>query len=345
LDHGAPKASHQWAGLLAAAVTLGGWSLTPVFVGSLTEHIDAWTSNGWRYGLAALTWMPLLAAARWRGRWPVGLMRRALVPAAINAVAQSCFTYGFYLIDPTLVIIALRLQIVAVAIGAAVMFPAERRIIRTPMFVLGAALATAGIMGVLVLKLEQGGVGQSRNIVLGVLLGVAAGVGFGGYALAVRKFMRGVPSPLAFAAIGQYSALAMVVVMLAASPTHGGEVPRLPAGPMLILVVSTYTGIAGTHVFYYIAIQRLGVAATTAVLQLQPFGVGLISYFVLGDVLTLPQWACGVIATGGAGLAIWVQHRLRERPAGASGERGGEGFETLPVDEVVASVLDERERV
>lgn len=335
-------ASTQLVGVLAALLTLAGWSITPVFIGMLTPHIDAWTSNGWRYGLAALTWLPFLILARQRGDCPPGLMKRAIVPAGVNAVAQTGFTYAFYLIDPTLVVIALRFQIVAVAIGAAVMFPAERRVIRTPLFLLGATLATAGIVGVLVFKIMQGGVGESRNIVAGVLLAVGAGVGFGGYALAVRKYMRGVSSPLAFAAISQYTAIAMLVLMLLVSPTRGAVVPGLAPGLLLILFISTYTGIAGTHVFYYISIQRLGVAASTAVLQLQPLGVGIIAYFVLGEVLTLPQWACGVVAIAGAALAILVQHHMRERPAAGPAE-ADEAFAELPVDAVVASVIDERE--
>lgn len=337
--------STQTLGLVAALLTLGGWSVTPVFVSALTPHIDAWSMNGWRYALAALTWMPVLLITRRRGNLPPGIMKKAIVPACINAVAQSAFVYGFYLIDPTLLIIALRFQIVAVAIGAAIMFPAERRVITTPLFLLGAFLATAGIVGVLVLKLQRTGGVEGSNIVFGVLLAVGAGTGFGGYALAVRKCMRGVSSPLAFAAISQYTAVAMVVVMLIASSDHGAAVPGLAPKYLLILFISTYTGIAGTHVFYYIAIQRLGVAASTAVLQLQPFGVGIIAYFALGEVLTLPQWACGVVAVTGAALAIWVQHQMRERPTlpVETLPEEDEAFSELPIDAVVASVMDERE--
>jgi drug/metabolite transporter (DMT)-like permease len=342
----------QSVGILAAALTLAGWSITPVFIGTLTEHIDALTSNGWRYGLAALTWLPLLLIARRRGTLPPGLMKRALIPAAINAAAQTVFTQAFYLIDPTLLVIALRMQIVAAAIGAAIMFPGERAVIRTPMFLTGATLATLGIVGVLVLRLGQVEVEASWKVVLGVSLAVLAGMGYGGYALSVRRCMHGVSSPLAFAAIAQPTAIVMVLSMLAFSPTHGFEVPFLPLGVIAILVLSTYTGIAGTHVFYYIAIKRLGVAVSTAVLQLQPFTVGIISYFVMGEVLTLPQWACGLIAAGGAAMAIWAQHLKRRKPI-PEDHKGGrlpaalastpEEYAELPIDAVVASVIDERE--
>jgi drug/metabolite transporter (DMT)-like permease len=330
--------SGQSVGIFAAILTLAGWSVTPVFIGMLTGHIDAWTSNGWRYGLAALTWLPLLLVARSRGTLPPGLMKRALVPAAINAAAQTVFTQAFYLIDPTLVVIALRIQIVAAAIGAAIMFPGERAVIRTPMFLAGAGLATLGIVGVLVLRLGQVEVQASWKVVFGITLAVLAGIGYGGYALAVRRCMHGVSSPMAFAAIAQHTAVAMILSMLIFSPTHGFEVPFLAPGVLAILILSTYTGIAGTHVFYYITIKRLGVAVSTAVLQLQPFTVGIIAFFVMGEVLTIPQWACGLIAAGGAAMAIWAQHLKRRKPGSPPEE-----FAELPIDAVVASVIDERE--
>ncbi len=356
------KPSGQSTGIIAAALTLAGWSITPVFIGMLTGHIDAWTSNGWRYGLAALTWMPLLLIARSRGTLPPGLMKRALIPAGINAAAQTAFTQAFYLIDPTLLVIGLRMQIVAAAIGAAIMFPGERAVIRTPMFLAGAGLATLGIMGVLVLKLGGTEVQASWRVIFGVTLAVLAGAGFGGYALAVRRCMRGVSSPIAFAAIAQHTAVVMIVSMLVLSPTHGFEVPALPLGVLAILVLSTYTGIAGTHVFYYIAIKRLGVAVSTAVLQLQPFTVGIISFVVLGEVLTIPQWGCGLVAAGGATMAIWAQHLKGRKPI-PKDQQGGrlpaeyqggrlpaaldstpEEYAELPIDAVVASVIDEREK-
>ncbi len=338
-----PTRSFQLVGIACAILTLGGWSVTPVFIGMLVDHIDAWTSNGWRYGLAALTWLPFLLIARRRGKLPEGIMKKAFVPACINAISQSAFTYAFYLIDPTLVVIALRFQIVAVAIGAAIMFASERLIIRTRFFIIGATLATLGIMGVLILKLIDRGAGESEHLVGGVLLAMAAGVGYGGYALSVRKYMRGISSPLAFAAISQYTAVAMIIMMVTLSSSRGMTVPSLSGGLLFILFISTYTGIAGSHVLYYIAIQRIGVAVSTAVLQLQPLGVGIIAYFALGEVLTIPQWACGFVAIAGAAMCIWVQHKMRERPGTPPLEAKPEEFADLPVDAVVASVVDERE--
>ncbi|KAA0216013.1 MAG: DMT family transporter [Leptolyngbya sp. PLA3] len=334
-------AGKQGWGIAGAAATLTFWSVAPVMLGYLARHeIDAWTANGWRYSISALVWMPLLLNARRRGTLPPGLLRRALWPAVINAGAQSLYAHGFYAIDPTLFVLGLRMQIVFVAIGAAFMFPAERIVIRTWRFLLGATLATLGIVGVLFFGLRDAENASSGQLVLGMGLAVASGASFGAYGLAVRRVMHGVPSAMAFAGISQYTAIGMLLVMFIFSPDHGAA--PLGATPMVlgVLGASALTGIAGGHVAYYVSINGIGVAVTTAIMQLQPFGVGVISFFVLDEQLSLPQWICGVVAMGGAAMALWVQHSMRHRP----GEHNDiEAYAELPPDAVVAAAVDERQ--
>lgn len=337
MSHDAGK---QGWGTAGAMMTLTFWSITPVMLGYLARHgIDAWTANGWRYTISALVWMPLLLVARLRGQLPPGLMRKALWPAIINAVAQSCYARGFYAIDPTLFVLGLRVQIVFVAIGAAFMFPAERAVIRTRRFLTGAALATLGIVGVLFFGLRDAEAVSSGQLVLGMGLAVASGATFGAYGLAVRRVMHGVPSAMAFAGISQYTAVAMLTVMFIVSPGHGAS--PLDASPLVlgVLGLSALTGIAGGHVAYYMSINGIGVAVTTAVMQLQPFCVGIISFFILGEQLSLPQWMCGIVAMGGAAMALWVQHSMRHRPGDPDDI---EAYAELPPDAVVAAAIDER---
>lgn len=330
-------------GVLAIGLTLTGWSITPVIVSYLTPYLDAWTNNGWRYTIAALVWLPVLLIARARGTVPPGLFRKALVPSAINIVAQIMFTTGFYFVEPAMLIIGLRMQIVFVAIGAAILFAAERSVIRTPGFLIGASLATAGTVGVMIFELgEQTGLAGDR-VVLGIVLAVLSGAGFGGYGLAVRAYMVGVPAYFAFAAISLLTASVLFVLMLIFAEGRGAVPFSLSPNLVGLLIAAAFTGIAGTHVFYYMSIARLGVAVSTAVLQLQPFVVGILSYFALDKALSLPQWLCGVVAVAGAGLVLFIQHRMRHvsRPAEAAAEV--EDFSELPPDAVAAAVIAERE--
>jgi drug/metabolite transporter (DMT)-like permease len=327
-------------GLAAIGLTLAGWSITPVLISYLSGHIDVLSNNAFRYAIAATVWLPVLLIGRMKKAVPEGLMKRALLPSAINVVAQTLFTSGFYLIDPAMMIIGLRMQIVFVALGAAMLFANERAVIRSNGFLVGASLATAGTVGVLVFELKTTAGLDNGRVVLGMLVAIASGAGFGGYGLAVRHAMHGVPAYFAFAAISQYTAGALIALMFAFAPGHGAALLELSGTHFALLIVSAFTGIAGTHVFYYVSIKRLGVAVSTAVLQLQPFGVGIISYAVLGERLSLPQWLCGVVAVLGAGLVLLVQHRMRH---GAQAGPDLEDFAELPPDAVAAAVIAECE--
>lgn len=323
-------------GSVAVVLTLIGWSSVPLFLRHFAVHpvhpIDAWTSNGWRYGFSALLWMPVVLAGLFRGRLPAGIWKAALVPAAINAMGQVCFTVAHYKIEPGLLTFGLRSQIIFVTIGAAALFPTERRIIGSPAFMVGILLVAVGTAGTIVF--EQDWSGDATTV--GVLLAVASGALFAGYAIAVRWFMHGFGPVISFAIISQYTASAMVVLMLVLGERQGATAMDLPTEQFALLLVSAVIGIALGHVFYYISIAKLGVAVSSGVIQLQPFLVAIASYSIFGERLSRIQWAFGIVAVGGAGAILISQHRLtRSRKTNVS-EADRAHFEDLPVDEVSA---------
>lgn len=355
-----PAETGSWAvGVATIVLTLAGWTVTPLLIREFRDDVDGWTSNGWRYGFAALLWLPLLVWKRARGRWPRGLMRAALVPSLINSAAQVPFTWAFYLIDPGMVAFGLRMQIVAVTVGAAIMFPSERAVIRRPLFLVGVLMVLGGT---LFTAAQSQGFGQGQSV-LGVGLALAAGAGYAGYALAVRRFMVGYGSMESFAAISQYTAAAMVVIMLVMGERAGAGVMSLTPGRLGLFLLSSFIGIAAGHVLYYLSIARLGVMVSTGVVQLQPFTVGVLSVIIYGEVLRLGQWLTGGLAVGGAMLMLGVQHHARRagmrRAAEALAEAAGSGavdtgtadsevegpgheFDELPPDAVAASAAAER---
>jgi drug/metabolite transporter (DMT)-like permease len=308
----------------------------PLFLRHFAEAIDPWTSNGWRYGFSALLWLPVIVMAMTSERMPRGVWKAAIVPSIVNAAGQVCFTYAHYVIDPALLTFGLRSQLVFVAIGAWMLFPQERAVIRTPGYLIGAGLLIVGMIGVLLLDhsgenvADVGVRGSSRAHVLGVLLAVGSGLLFAAYGLSVRKYMHGVNPVLAFATICQYTAAAMVGLMFALGEKAGATVVTLGADQIVWLLVSAVVGIAIGHVFYYISIARLGVAVTAGVLQLQPFLVAIGSMSLFGERLTPWQWVGGSVAVGGALLMLCVQyqmsrgvHAIEEPMAIAEGEGGG----------------------
>jgi drug/metabolite transporter (DMT)-like permease len=215
------------------------------------------------------------------------------------------FTSAHSHIDPGLLTFGLRMQLVAVAVGAYLLFPGERAMIRSPRYLAGLALLVAGIGGVLL----QGDLSLAGSSGLGVALAVGAGFGYGAYALAVRRFMHPYPPVLAFGVISLYTATALVAMMIAFGRDRGMGVLELGGRELAYMATSAMLGIAIGHVLYYASIDRLGVAATTGVLQLQPFVVGGASAIVFGEAMTRLQWASGAVAVLGAGLVLSAQKR------------------------------------
>ncbi len=287
-------------------MTLLGWSSVPLFLKHFAALIDPWTSNGWRYGFAALLWAPVLVIGLFRRSLPPHLWRAALVPSLFNIAGQICFTYAHYMIDPGLVTFGLRFQIVFVAVGAYICFVSERPIIRTRGYLGGAVLVFIGTLGVAFLGTNV----HSQTHAAGVALAIASGFFFAAYALSVRHFMHGVHPVTAFAAISQFTAAAMIVLMLVLGERAGATAWSLPANEFMLLLLSAVIGIALGHVFYYTSIARLGVAVSSGVVQLQPFLVTAASAVLFDERLTGWQWLSGAIAILGAFLMLAVQQRL-----------------------------------
>lgn len=312
-------------------LTLLGWSSIPLFLRFFTESIDAWTANGWRYGASAILWAPVLVYCYARRTTPPGIWKAAIVPSFFNAAGQVCFGIAPYLIDPGLMTFALRLQIVFVAAGAAILFAAERRIVRAPGFLAGLVLVLAGTCFTVLLK--PGGLGSGTTT--GIVLAIASGLFYACYSLGVRKFMHGMNPLVAFAAISQYTAAALVALMLIYGKRHGLVLLDLPGNMLVLVLLSSLIGIGLGHTFYYFSIARLGVAISAGVMQLQPFVVAAASFFLFQERLSPGQWASGAAAIFGAGLILTTQHRLGRADRRAAADLAG--FKTLPVDAVTAA--------
>jgi len=293
-------------GVTLIIMTLIGWSSVPLFLKHFSHLIDVWTSNGWRYGFSALLWAPVLIVGASRGRLPKGLWKAALVPAVFNSIGQTCFAWAHYKIDPGLLTFGLRLQIVFVGVGAYLLFAPERRLIRTRGYLIGATMVLGGTVGTMLL-----GESPPQGLqAFGLFLAVSSGLFFAAYALSVRYYMQGVGSITAFSAISQYTAVAMVVLMLTLGEDHGATAASLPSGQFMLLLLSAIIGIALGHVFYYASIARLGVAVSSGVVQLQPILVTAASWALFDERLTVLQFVCGAIAISGAATMLYVQHRL-----------------------------------
>ena len=335
-DHGSSLGA--LAGLATVLLTLLGWSVTPLFINHFADpesagFIDPWTSNGWRYGFSALLWAVPLLIWKARGKLPPGLWKAALIPALCNCLGQVGFTWAHYKIEPGLLTFGLRAQMVVVAVGAAILFPIERLVIRRAAFIAGLVMVMGGTAGTIYF---DRGFGESATM-FGVGLALWAGAMFAAYALAVRKCMTGINPMMSFAMISQYTAGTMIVIMLIAGEDMGATAARMPGDQFAFLLLSSVIGIGIGHVLYYYSIAKLGVAVSTGIIQLQPFTVALLSMWWFGEVLRVSQWVTGSIAVAGAVLMLAVQHRIVSKARRAR-RLGASEADELPADKVAAAI-------
>lgn len=242
---------------------------------------------------------------------PPNLWRAAIVPSLFNAAAQVCFGIAPYMVGPGLMTFSMRLQIVFLTAGAALFFAAERRIIRSAGFLVGMSMVIIGTC--ITLALKPGGLGGGTAA--GVTISIAAGFLYAAYGLAVRHFMHGMKPFTAFAAVSQYTALIIVILMLIYGRDAGLGALELSTPQLSLLLLSSIIGIGLGHTMYFASIARLGLAVSAGVVQLQPITVSIGSYFLFGEVLTGGQWAGGVVAIAGAGVMLYTQNRLARRLA------------------------------
>ena len=302
-----PSRHPAWQGPTMIVLTLMGWTSIPLFLKHFTHLIDGWTANGWRYGFSALMWLPVLIWAALKHKTPPNLWRAALPASLFNIGAQICFGLAPYYIDPGLMTFSLRVQIVFVTIGAVLLFPAERKTIRSWGFLTGIILVLSGTIAVLLLK--PGGLGKGSAT--GIMLALGSGFLYAGYALCVRKHMQGLNALIAFAAVSQYTGVALLACMFAFGKDHGAVVFTMEPKQIVLLLLSAIIGIGIGHTLYYASINRLGLAVSAGVVQLQPITVSIGSMLIFNEQLSTIQWIFGIIAVCGAGLILWTQGRKK----------------------------------
>lgn len=260
------KPGKSSSGVVLILLTLVSWASVPLFLRYFADYIDGWTANGWRYGISAVFWLPFLVVGRIRRTLPRGLWAAAIVPSAFNGVAQSMFAWAPYFIEPGLMTFLLRFQIVFVTLGAYLLFPSERALLRTRTFWVGLAIVFVGAVGVLLAGKEP----PRGATAIGVFLGLFSGILFAGYALSVRYYMEKIHPILAFSAISLYTAAVLVALMVTLGKSRGLGITALTSNQLQLLVLSAFVGIAFAHAMYYAGIVRLGVAVSSGIILLQP---------------------------------------------------------------------------
>jgi drug/metabolite transporter (DMT)-like permease len=291
-------------GSLAVAGTAVTFIAVPVIIRYLTGHLDTWTQNAFRYLVAFVIWTPFLLFRIRRGRVENSVWKKALIPTVLNILQQILYTTAFYYIEPALMSLLVKTSLIWIMVFALLLFPDERCLLRSRLFWAGLPLCVAGVIGVMVFK-EGFAV---KGTVVGILLTLACGLSWGAYTVSVRHFFRDVESRTGFAVIAVYTTVGLLVLALIfGEPLQG---LHIPPGAWAAVVGSGLLGIAFGHVFYYVAIKRIGATISALFMLITPLGVYAVTSHLFGETLGVKQWIAGLVLLLGAALVLWSQRSL-----------------------------------
>ncbi len=292
-------------GSLAVAGTAITFIAVPVIIRYLTGYLDTWTQNAYRYLVAFVIWTPFLLLRVCRGRVESSVWKKALIPAVLNILQQILYTTAFYYIEPAFMSLLVKTSLIWIMVFALLLFPDERGLLRSRLFWAGLPLCVVGVIGVMVFK---GGF-TVEGTVVGILLALACGLSWGAYTVAVRYFFRNVDSRTGFAVIAVYTTVGLLILALVFGEPQQGL--RMPPGAWTAVIGSGLLGIAFGHVFYYVAIKRVGATITALFMLITPLGVYAVTSYLFGETLGVKQWIAGLVLLSGAALVLWSQRSLR----------------------------------
>ena len=290
---------------LALAGSVLCWGVVPLFLKFFSPYIDGWTANGYRYPIAAMLYLPILLSFHRRYPGSLGaVFHLALLPASINLVGQCLWAWTPYFIDPGLMAFVARLSTLWAVLGSFLLFPDERRLLKSLLFWLGFALAVAGFV-TMTLTGNQPVAGATF---VGLVLVFTCSLFWAGYSLTVRRNMHAVDSRIAFGMISLLTSVGLLGLMYGfGEPT---AVTRIPAHISLLIAISAFLGIGSAHVLFYVALKRVGVAIASSVNLAGAFITALLSKFLFQEKLTTYQWMAGIGLVIGALLLTLAQTKL-----------------------------------
>jgi drug/metabolite transporter (DMT)-like permease len=297
-------------GTVASLGTLACWTMGPIFIAELAQHIDSWTQNALRYTVACLFWLPLLIHFIRAERFDRRTWRLAIVPSIVNVITQTLWAAVFYYIAPAFATLLGQTSVLWVATFSLLFFADEKPLAGSPRFWGGLALSGIGVFGVLYFK--EGF--DTAATTTGVVIALAWAFTWGLYALSVKGFMKGIDSRSGFAVISIYTTVSLWAGML----LFGKPVQCLTMGwqPWLVVVISGVTAIALGHVLFYAAVKRIGATIPLLVNLAQPAAVLMVSRVLFGERFNRLQLFFGLLLLSGAALSVWAQGHLKHRDLG-----------------------------
>ena len=306
--HGPP---FRLRGVLLLLVTVTMWAANSLFTRHFASFYNVWTQNGFRYAVAAAI---LVVIAVPQGRLRYRLTRaqwgKLLLVTLTNLFMQTNYAAVYYFIYPAVGSLVTRVNILFVTVLSFLIFHDERRVIRSPRFLIGAALTLGGVVTVILgrdpelldhLDVSRGdfwiGVGLATSLAFFASL----------YSLAIKYAVQDIPPLVSFTHVSWITALGLLLAMLVMGGAE--DLWRQPPGGLALMALTALLSIVIAHACYYAALREIKAVISTSMLQLTPVLTCVFSALVYGDRLSPMQVAGGAAVIGGAWLATLAQGR------------------------------------
>ncbi len=299
------------------------WSLQPLFMRWFAAYYDPWTQNAFRFSAAAIC---VLILGKTRGILTFRLPRAAWLAIAMVSIAniaqQTFFAWTYEFIYPSVAILVARTDIIFICIISFIVFPDERSIIRSPRFLIGAALALGGVMVVLfgrdpeiLDKLEV----ASTTFWIGVFISTLYALSCASYSVTIKSAMRRIDPLICFIHVCWISSVVFTICALIFGNISDLWLSRpetsstLWTDPITWMLITGITSIAIAHPFLYAALRGLKAVVAVTLLMLLPFITCTLSAVVYDDRLTIVQGLGGLTVIVGAWLASIAQARIARK--------------------------------
>ena len=285
---------------------VGCWTIGSLQIEYLTGELDVWTQNFGRYSVACLFWLPFLLHHLRRGTVPKRLWLAAVPVFAANMVMQSCWAGGFYFAEPGFITLLQKTSIIWVASFSLIFFIDERALLKSVFFWIGLSCSLVGVVGVVLFQKDF----SLQTSLGGAILPIASSIAWAIYSLTAKVMFKGIDSRMSFAVITLYMAAGLgILAVVFGTPS---QLIHMDMKGWANLITSGISAIALAHVFYYIAIQRIGATIPAMTLLATPFSTIIASRLVFGETLTAGQLTFGAILITGAAAAICAQRDLHK---------------------------------
>ncbi|NLG85459.1 MAG: EamA family transporter [Firmicutes bacterium] len=286
-------------GLLLAGLAALAWSASPLFIYYIARgHIDAHTQNAGRYLAGGLVLL-VSSSASAKGQEELAAILRAwprLLPALFFLVAyQTALVLGIDLVLPATASLVSRSTVLWTLLLSALFFPAERPHLQRPTFLLGTFLACLGVFGVVYFRSGTGSLAWGRGgfYVLGAAFLWSCYTAYGQRYLNNNGY-----APRAFTGL-LFFAGSLIFFLLALIDGHPERLLWANPTVLLALFVSGVLCIGVAQVWYYRAMQLLGMAMAANITLAIPFLTAIGSHFLFGDRMTALQWLAGFLLAVG----------------------------------------------